>query len=267
VDAQRARRLMLNRVEATQVTGADRIEVGGATVLIHPGLPANSWNFVVDVDSTDSEFVALTRRIEEEFRKHKRWPAWLTGPYDRPVDMEERLRSLDYGMDPDRTVMWIDKPPKIPVEAPDGLEIERADDGTVDECVQIALQRFGWSYEWGKHLRNGALAGIARGPGHYRMYYAALNGAGVGTSFTVFSGGTAGFYGMATSKENEGQGIGRALLKRSIDEAFAEGVDEVTIQVATGSKAEAFYTKAGFKKAYVAHKVVKKSGGAPERPR
>ena len=254
-----ARRLMLNRVEATQITGADRLEVGGATVLVHPALPANSWNFGVDLDCEEAEFEPLVRRVEGEFKEHKRWPAWLTGPYDRPEGVEERLKGLGYLAEPDRTVMFSVKKPELKVEPLEGLEIERADDATVDECVQIALQRFGWAYEWGKHLRAAALNGIARGSNHYRMYYASLNGAGVATAFTVFFAGTAGIYGMATSKDYEGKGIGRAVLKKAVDDAYGHGVDLLTLQVATGSKAEKFYERAGFEKAYVARKLAKSS--------
>src|SRR6267142_3842829 len=141
-----ARRLMLNRVEATQITGADRLEVGGSTVLVHPMLPANSWNFGVDLDCDDGEFEPLIRRVENEFKEHKRWPAWLTGPYDRPENVEHRLKAMGYLAEPDRTVMFSVKKPELKAEAVAGLEIERADDATVDECVQIALQRFGWPY-------------------------------------------------------------------------------------------------------------------------
>jgi GNAT superfamily N-acetyltransferase len=96
------------------------------------------------------------------------------------------------------------------------------------------------------------------------MYYASLNGAGVATAFTVFSAGTAGLYGMATSKDFEGQGIGRALLRRCVDEAFERGVDVMTLQAATGSKAEEFYRNAGFTKAYVSRKWARKGGKAPK---
>lgn len=251
---------MLNRVEATQITGADRREVDSATVLIHPTLPANSWNFAVDVDTDEKSFEKLVQKVEEEFKKEKRWPAWITGPHDEPADVENRLRALGYVADPDRTVMYIDKKPKLTVEAPEGLEIERAEDETVDECVQIAVQRFGWSYEWAKSLRAAAQNGIARGPNHYRMYYANLNGAGVATAFTVFFAGTAGIYGMATSKDFEGKGIGRVLFNHAVEEAFVRGVDVLTLQAPTGSKAEAFYEKAGLQKAYIARKIVKSSG-------
>jgi ribosomal protein S18 acetylase RimI-like enzyme len=263
-----ARRLMLNRLEATLITGATRKDVGAATVLIHPSLPSNSWNFAVDIDASQEEFAATIQRVEEVFREAKRWPAWLTGPYDRPTDFAERVKGMGYAPDPDRTVMWSDKPLSFEVRDHDGLEIERTDEATVDECIQIALQRFGWPYDWGKSLRKAALDGIARGDNHYRMYYATLDGAGVATAFMVFYAGTAGIYGMATSKDYEGKGIGRSILKHCLDEAFERGIDLLTLQVATGSRAEAFYERAGFQKAYVARKYGKGAGaraaqGAP----
>ena len=255
-----ARRLMLNRVEATRLGGASRHEVGASTLLLHPTLPAASWNFAVDFDTDSAGLERQVRRVEEEFHKAKRWPAVLTGPYDRPHDLGERLGALGYMAEADRTIMYVEEKPSIKADAPEGLEIAIADDATVDECVQIAVQRFGWPYEWAKSLRRAALAGIERGPDHYRMYYAALNGAGVATAFTVFSAGTAGLYGMATSKDFEGQGIGRALLSHCASETFERGVDVMTLQVPTGSKAERFYEGAGFKKAYVGRRWVKKKG-------
>lgn len=257
---------MLNRVEATQITGAVRREIGGATVLLHPTLPANSWNFGVDVDTEGAAFDRLLSRVEDIFRAQKRWPAWITGPYDRPEDLEAQLKARGYSVEPDRTVMFVEEKPDLKAETPSGLELEIADEGVVDECVQIAVQRFGWPYEWAKSLRKAALAGIERGPNHYRMYYASLNGAGVATAFTVFSGGTVGLYGMATSKDFEGKGIGRALLQHCLDDAFTRGIDVMTLQVATGSKAERFYEKAGFQKAYIGRKLVKKgSESSPNR--
>lgn len=256
---------MLNRVEATQITGAIRREVGGTTVLIHPTLPSSSWNFAVDVDTDAAQFGPLVKRVEEVFREAKRWPAWIMGPYDRPDTLEKKLTAEGYSPDPDRTVMYAEEPPHMAAEPPSGLEIEHADDLTVDECVQIAVQRYGWPYEWAKSLRRAAIAGIERGPDHYRMYIANLNGSGVATAFVVFSGGTAGLYGMATSKDFEGKGIGRALLSRCIEDSFARGIDLMTLQVATGSKAEKFYEKAGFQKAFIGRRVVKQGGDRKSR--
>src|SRR5690348_16314578 len=51
-----ARSLMQNRVEATLITGARRLDAAGCTVMLHPALPANSWNFVVDVDCEGAAF-------------------------------------------------------------------------------------------------------------------------------------------------------------------------------------------------------------------
>lgn len=257
---------MLNRVEATCLGGASRHEVGASTVLLHPTLPASSWNFAVDIDTDNARLDRLVGRVEAEFHKAKRWPAFLTGPYDRPQDVGERLGPLGYSAEADRTIMYVDQKPSIKVEAPGGLEIEMADDATADECVQIAVQRYGWPYEWAKSLRRAALIGMERGPEHYRMYYAALNGAGVATAFTVFSAGTAGLYGMATSKDFEGKGIGRALLAHCASEAFDRGVDVMTLQVPTGSKAERFYEAAGFQKAYIGRRFVKKKSERREAP-
>lgn len=241
------------------ITGAARLDIGASSVLIHPTLPSNSWNFAVDLDASESELEETVRKVEAEFKKERRWPAWITGPYDRPEDLDERLKGLGYVLEPDRTVMWAEEKPEISGEAPEGLEIERADEGNVDECVQIAVQRFGWPREWAKSLRKAAVNGMARGKNHYRMFIAIQDGAGVGTAFLVFSAGTAGIYGMATSKDYEGRGIGSALLRHSTEEAFGRGIDVLTLQVATGSRAEAFYERAGFKKAYVARKFSKSS--------
>lgn len=258
-----ARRLMLNRVESTCLGGAVRHDVGASTVLLHPTLPSASWNFAVDLDTNEAGLERLVTRIEAEFAKAKRWPAFLTGPYDRPKDVAERLAALGYMAEVERTIMYVDQKPTIKAEAPPGLEIELADDATADECVMIAVQRYGWPHEWAKSLRRSALAGMERGPDHYRMYYASLNGAGVATAFIVFSAGTAGLYGMATSKDFEGQGIGRALLAHCAAETFERGVDVMTLQVPTASKAERFYEGAGFQKAYVGRRFVKKKGEKP----
>ncbi len=260
MESQAARRLMLNLREATEIAGATRRDVGAATVLIHPTLTASSWNFAMDLDATDEGYASTIQKVEELFNEHKRYPSWVLGPYDRPTGLEERLKGLGYAPDTDRTVMYSDGPLKIDPPPYEGLEIERADEGSVDECIQIVLQRFGWPREWGKALRKSALDGIARGDDHYRMYYAALHGGGVATAFLVFSAGTAGIYGMATSKEYQGKGLGRHVLKRCVDDAFDRGVDVITLQVATGSRGEMFYEKAGFKKAYVAHKFGKGAG-------
>ena len=251
---------MQNRVEATLITGAQRRDVAGCTVMLHPALPANSWNFVVDVDCDGAAFERNAQRVEQEFREAKRSPAWITGPYDRPQDLDKRLAALGYAHESDRTIMYVKEKPKIPDEAPAGLEIEPADEATVDECVAIAVQRLGWPHEWAKPLRRAALAGMDRGPDHYRMFYANLNGAGVATAFIVYSGATAGLYGMATSREFEGKGIGRAVLAHCANAAFHRGIDTMTLQVASGSKAEKFYEKAGFQSAYVARRLVKRGG-------
>lgn len=252
---------MQNRVEATLITGAERRDVAGCTLLLHPALPANSWNFVVDVDTDAAGFERCVGRVEKEFQAARRSPAWITGPYDRPEDVGDRLTKLGYDHESDRTIMFSESRPELGGEAPAGVEVEVADDVTVDECVAIAVQRYGWSHEWMKPLRRAALSGIERGPDHYAMYLATMHGAGVATAFVVYSGATAGLYGMATSREFEGRGVGRALLAKCASDAFDRGIDLMTLQVATGAKAETFYGKAGFKRAYVARRLVKKGGG------
>lgn len=266
MESQPARRLMLNLREATEIAGATRKDVGAVTVLIHPHLTASSWNFAMDMDAKEEDIAPTIQKVEELFRKHKRWPSWVTGPYDRPSDLGERLKQLGYTPDPDRTVMFIKEPLTLDLPPYDGLEVERADEVTVDECVQIVLQRFGWPREWAKSLRDAALGGMARGEDHYRMYHAALNGAGVATAFLVFSGGTAGIYGMATSKDYQGKGLGRHVLNQCVKDAFDRGVDVITLQVASGTRGERFYEKAGFQKAYVAHKMGKGAGQRAAAP-
>jgi GNAT superfamily N-acetyltransferase len=255
---------MANRIEATLITGATRRDTAGCTVMLHKELPTNSWNFVVDVDVDAADFERSVKRVEAVFREARRSPAWITGPYDRPKDLDKRLAELGYTHESDRTIMYVHERPKIEKTAPEGLEIEMADEVTVDECIAIAVQRFGWPHQWAKSLRRAALAGMERGPDHYAMFHASLHGAGVATAFIVYSAATAGLYGMATSREFEGQGIGRAVLKHCANAAFHRGIETMTLQVATGSKAEKFYGRAGFKTAYVARRLVK-GGGSRER--
>ena len=62
---------------------------------------------------------------------------------------------------------------------------------------------------------------------------------------------------------DEGTGRGAehpnvAAIRAGYD-AYGRGVDLLTLQVATGSKAEKFYERAGFEKAYVARKLAKSS--------
>lgn len=83
-----------------------------------------------------------------------------------------------------------------------------------------------------------------------RFYVGRYGGTAAGVVLTVSGDGLAGIYAVATKPEFRKKGISTALMKRAIEDAAKEGCDDITLQVARGSSAEAFYKKLGFETAF-----------------
>jgi len=93
------------------------------------------------------------------------------------------------------------------------------------------------------NLRNLNIAG-------QRFYVGRYGGTAAGVVLTVLGDGLAGIYAVATKPEFRKKGISTALMKRAIEDAAKEGCGDITLQVVSGSYAEAFYKKLGFETAF-----------------
>ncbi|MCX6031561.1 MAG: GNAT family N-acetyltransferase [Chloroflexi bacterium] len=99
---------------------------------------------------------------------------------------------------------------------------------------------------------------MARTPEIYLNYAAVADGQVVGFVSVIFyqtffhRGGTALINELIVNREQRGSGIGRALVKRVVDEALARGMDEVEVGTETDNQAaRRFYHRAGFDEEYV----------------
>lgn len=80
-----------------------------------------------------------------------------------------------------------------------------------------------------------------------RLYLATYDEAPVGTLKVFLTETAAGIYGFAVAPERQGQGIGRDLLTRIIEELQAEGYARITLEVLTDNeRALALYRSTGF---------------------
>ena len=67
--------------------------------------------------------------------------------------------------------------------------------------------------------------------------------------FAILDPAGAGVWALFVAPEAEGRGIGRALLDRLLDEARALGLRRLSLETAPDTRAERFYTAAGWTKA------------------
>jgi len=103
---------------------------------------------------------------------------------------------------------------------------------------ELYAQWYPWLHSW--NLKN------------YRsedqgLYVGYIEGKAVGTCMSLIHDGVAGLYAVGTLAEYRKLGIAGALMKQAVLDAHSRGCEAVTLQVVTGSYAESFYEKLGFK--------------------
>lgn len=66
--------------------------------------------------------------------------------------------------------------------------------------------------------------------------------------FAILDLAAASVWALFVAPEAEGKGIGRALLARLVEGAAGHGLDRLSLSTAPGTRAERFYTQAGWTK-------------------
>jgi GNAT superfamily N-acetyltransferase len=83
------------------------------------------------------------------------------------------------------------------------------------------------------------------------FYVGTLDGEPAGVTLAVRTGDVVGLYAIATKPNFRRRGVSAALMARAIDDAVAAGAKVVTLQTVTGSYAEGFYKRLGFRVEFI----------------
>lgn len=122
------------------------------------------------------------------------------------------------------------------------LTLRRAGPRDVDAITRVAAPAFGDPEGF---VRQRTQADMLDPNG--RLYLALRDDTPVGTLKIFATGAAAGIYGFAVTPERQGQGIGRDMLTRIIEELQAEGYTRITLEVLTDNdRALALYRATGF---------------------
>lgn len=206
---------------------------------------------MVLVDSTTPEFVCVLLEdapdlaaVPERFRVARLLPWSRLGETDL----------LARGFAPRGSLTYMTLTGRGEFAVPPDLLVERVlSSQAMDVFTEIQTRTFlapGDSYEkWYTRLRGRNGSNLHRD--EQRFYVASREGRSASVLLTVLEQGTLGIYGVATLPAERKRGTSAALLAHAIREGRAQGAETVTLQVQTGSYAQALYEKLGFESAFV----------------
>ncbi len=101
-------------------------------------------------------------------------------------------------------------------------------------------------------VRENRLTSMTIGPDEYRAYIAdgrcwVASAGGTIKAFAALDAATASIWALFADPAHEGRGLGRFLLDRLVAEARRRGLGTLTLETAAGTRAEAFYRRAGWR--------------------
>ncbi|MHB8604222.1 MAG: GNAT family N-acetyltransferase [Thermoplasmatota archaeon] len=212
------------------------------------GLDAASMNRAARLALPDSDD-ALTRLVVEanEFfgEREVAWCIQLT-PFDTPAELRAALRARGHHLIAELTVMTRDVTPLGPSRSRGAFVVEREEPDDLGEFTRLTIDAFRMPERYLPGLVEVNAAWAANGA----AFVARADGEGIGTALVAIIDGVAGIYNVSTKAEWRRRGVAHALMRATLDEAAARGADLVTLQVASGSVAEAIYARMGFGPAY-----------------
>ena len=125
---------------------------------------------------------------------------------------------------------------------PEGLTLHRATEADLDAMAQINAESFSEEAERAAHFLSLAIQSDTR-----RQYFARLNGEPVAIGALGYEDGEATLYGLGVRAQYQNKGIGRGLVSLLLREAFAQGMQDILIEVDnTNARAHHLYLACGF---------------------
>lgn len=147
-----------------------------------------------------------------------------------PLDHTEYALRYDRAQPPER------------IAVPDGLTLHQATQNDVKEMVNITQESFADEAEQAERFLTLALVSKTR-----RQYIARLNDAPVAIGALGFEDGEATLYGLGVRSALQNKGIGRGLVGLLVRESYAQGVEDILIEVdSTNARAYHLYRSCGF---------------------
>jgi hypothetical protein len=189
----------------------------------HPGS-----NFVIGFVARPEESDARIAEIIAFHRERNIGFQWTVGPYDRPIDLGQRLEQHGLVLAGDNLIMAriglddLDIPtnPDVVIEVLDGLD---------DQAIEAAYQVFGESFHYTSEQFDERRAGFFERikDSAYReqetSYLARIGSTPVGAATIRFEGGLALLGGAATVPAYRSRKIYSTLLRRRLEDARARG--------------------------------------------
>ena len=192
----------------------------------HPGT-----NMVIGVHFSDADADARILEVIEWHRAQGIGFRWITGPWDTPTDLAQRLEHHGLVRAGDQALMVRFGLEDLDIPTNSAITIEEVDgkdDEAIEATLQIAAAAFQWPTEQVDNERASWFAGAREGHNSHR-YLARLNGVPVGQANVYFKSGVAYLGGAATLPEYRNQKIYSSLLRKRLGTARDAGYNVAII--------------------------------------
>lgn len=219
---------------------------------ISSGIDAAFLNLALDAhyppQCSDAQIDTEIEKVKSFFAGREVPFIWLLSPFAAPTDMEERLRRHNLKQIAYRLpamVAPLNQSQKWPAAAGE-IEVWQAQSrADLAAASDIRRRAFQFKEHAAQHYFEDMAADWLRGD-PARLYLARIGPEGppVAIGALIMGNAVPGVYVMATLPSWEGRGLGKAVLKRILSTAKAEG--HTRIVLTAGAKAYSLYRKFGF---------------------
>jgi ribosomal protein S18 acetylase RimI-like enzyme len=207
-----------------------------------PGL-----NFACRLRSDESHIDKLIDEICAWFAQRKIAPHIRVSPLTRPANLALLLERRGFVSTETETQMVLEGTDTAPATNP-CVHVEIVGARDLANWVAIQHRAFGGFGNPGPMLIEMAEKSVETGMSV--LYKARLDGEPVAAGVLTTWAGCKGIYGVATSEQARGQGVGTALMRQMIRDAQAAGNFPICLQAQTNSPTQRWYERMGFRVAY-----------------
>lgn len=227
--------------------------VRGATVRdsseltwIDSGLDTDTFNVVLGSRLLPTAVQPALEEVAAHFASVGRRFSWWASPGDEPEDLAERLGSAGLVAEEWELAMAcrLADIPERPAAA--GLVIERARDASaLAQFARIEAENWTPPDRLVERYYARASGRLLTAASPLRFYVARRQGVPVAAVEITVAGSALGVYNLSTRREHRGQGIGEALLRRSLPDAAAQ-TPAMTAVLQAAPAAAGLYRRLGF---------------------
>ncbi|MCG3221698.1 MAG: GNAT family N-acetyltransferase [Candidatus Heimdallarchaeota archaeon] len=199
-------------------------------VQIITGLPFAFLNSIANANFSGSDITKQITVVLTPFKTKKLPILWWIGPNSKPDNLDAYLESFDFKKTDEPPGMFMDlNRLDFSYETPPELRVNLVQNAKhVEEWVSVFIEGVGGTEKHRKHLFQSEMFLLQKN--NYLRFIGYWEGEPVATSGLILNEDVAGLYFVITKPDYRGKGIGTAISRAALENAYKRGYHKAVLQ-------------------------------------